>query len=181
LDDHLFGEAGSLWIKTFTVSADKVKVRVAAIDGLPPETVVALPDNLIYASDGTETCQIRQLVDELLQAAPVRDYFLKNGTEEHKWAEIVWEPGGVEPRIFMKKLEPPVLRRVESVRIVGPCKVEISQFGLRHSKLGDVHVVWGKASIAGQDALAVGTVAPSGAKKLSINFSTLTPKLKKER
>jgi hypothetical protein len=176
----LFGATGSLWIKTFNVSADKVWVKVAALVDLPVEAIVASPDNLVYASDGAEICQVRALVDELLQAPAVGEYFLKNGTEEHKWADIVWEPGGVGRRIFMQKLEPRLLRRVESIRIVGPCKVEISQFGLRHSKFGDVHIAWGKASIAGQEALAVGTVAPSGQKKLSINFSTPTPKLTKE-
>jgi hypothetical protein len=178
----LFGESGSLWIKTFTVSADRVRIRVAATAGLEPEIVVTSPDNLIYTNDGKEIGQVRELVDLLVKANPVGEYFAKHGTEEHKWAEIIWEVGRseAEGKLFMKKIEPTLLRNIELVHIVGPCKVEISKFGLRHSKLGDVHVVWGKASIAGKDALAVATVAPTGEKKLSVNFSTPTPVLKRE-
>jgi hypothetical protein len=177
----LFGEAGSLWIKAVTVTADKVKVRVAATNGLPAETVVAIPTNLIHASDGTVVGQVGELAEQLLRAQPVHNYFYKEGKEEHKWTEVVWEPESaeVERRLFLKKVEPEMLRPIESVYIAGPCKVEICKFGLRHSKLGEVHVVWGRASVAGKDALAVATVEPSGKKMLSIKFSTPTPELKK--
>jgi hypothetical protein len=164
------------------VSADKVKIRVAATNDLPPETVVTIPDNFIHTSDGRVVGRVRELVDALMNSDMVRNYFVKEGTEEHKWAEDVWEPRRehIERRLFMKKIEPEVLRQIESVHIAGTCKVEISQFGLRHSKLGDVHIAWGKTSIAGTDALAVATVEPSGEKKLSINFSTPTPKVERD-
>jgi len=175
----LFGESGSLWIKTFTVSADKVRIRVAATAGLDAETVVTTPDNLIYTYDGKELGQVRELVEQLMKAQQIGEYFVKHGTEEHRWAEIVWELRRIEGerQLFMKKIDPELLRQIECVHIVGPCKVDIGNFGLRHSKLGDVHAVRGKASIGGKEAFAVATVAPSGAKKLSVNFSTPTPQL----
>jgi hypothetical protein len=71
----------------------------------------------------------------------------------------------------MKKLEPAVLRPIESIRITGPCKVEMGRFGMRHGKLGEVHVAWGKTTVAGHDALAVATLDPSRKTKLSVNFS----------
>ena len=170
---ELFGPQGSLWIKTFTVSADKVRIRVAAVGELAAENLVTIPDNLIYTEDGAELCQVRRMVDELVNSKKAQQFFVEEGTEEHKWAEIVWEPPSdrLGRPLYMKQIRPAVLRRIERIRIIGPCTVEIRQFGLRHGKLGDVHVAWGKTSIAGKQAIAVATVAPSGEKKLSINFS----------
>ena len=71
----------------------------------------------------------------------------------------------------MKKIEPEVMRPVESIRVVGPCKVEIAKFGVRHGKIGDVKVAWGKAIIDGNSAMAVATKTDTGETKLSVNFS----------
>jgi len=169
----MLGQKGSLWLKSVTVTTGKVSVRVAQVGELPTETVATNPDNLIHLEDGSVLCQIKALVDRLVKVPRARDYLLAEGKEEHKWFELVWEP----PRdhegrlLYMKKLEPKVLRAIESIRIVGPCKVEIGQFGMRHGKIGDVRVAWGKAVISGRNAMAVATLTPSGDTKLSINFS----------
>ncbi|MEK7152688.1 MAG: hypothetical protein AAB834_01965 [Patescibacteria group bacterium] len=42
---------------------------------------------------------------------------------------------------------------------------------MRHGKLGEVHLAWGKTTVAGRDALAVATLDTSGETKLSVNFS----------
>lgn len=168
----MLGPTGSLWLKSVTVAAEKVSVRVAPVDELATETVATSPDNLLYVEDGTELCQIRELVDRLLQSPHARD-LLAEGNEEHKWFELVWEPPkDHEGRsLYMKKIVPEVLRPIESIRVVGPCKVEIGRFGIRHGKIGDVRVAWGKSVISGREAMAVATVTPSGDSKLSINFS----------
>ena len=72
--------------------------------------------------------------------------------------------------LYMQKLEPKILRAVECIRIVGPFKVQIGEFGLRHGRLGSVNVAWGKATIGGQDAMAVASMDESGETKLSVNF-----------
>lgn len=174
----LLGPKSFLWLKSLTVSADKVSVRVSSTPTLEVETVATHPTNLIHQGDGTEICQIRELIEGLLRSARARDYFLAGGKEEHKWFEVVWEPpqDHLGQPLFMKKLEPEVLRAIESIRVIGPCKVEISRFGLRHGKLGDIHIAWGKALVAGQDALAVATVDPGGEQRLSINFAGAAPK-----
>lgn len=170
---RILGPNGSLWFKSVSVNAEKVSVRVAQVGKLQVETVATHPGNLIHLEDGCEFCPIQELVDTLMNTPRARDYFLAEGREEHKWFECVWEP----PRdhegrpLYMKKLEPEVLRPVESIRVVGPCKVEIGRFGMRHGKMGDIQVAWGKSVISGRDAMAVATVAPSGDTKLSINFS----------
>lgn len=171
----MLGPHGSLWLKSVNVTADKVSVRVAPIGAVPSETVAMNPDNLVYLEDGSELCQIRELVDTLIKAPRARDYLLADGKEDHRWFEFIWEPPcDHEGRpLYMKKLEPEVLRSIESIRIVGPCTVEIGEFGMRHGKIGNVQVAWGKSEISGRDAMAVATVTPGGDTKLSINFSGL--------
>lgn len=170
---RMLGPEGTLLLKSVTVSAEKVRVRVAEVRGLPVETVVTNPDNLIHLQDGSELCQMQELVDKMLKAPYPRDYFLREGTEDHKWFEVAWEPpSDHEGRpLYMKKIDPEVLRPIESIHVAGSCKVEIGKFGMRHGRIGNVSVAWGKAAIGGRDAMAVVTVEQTGAKKLSINFS----------
>ena len=169
----ILGPKGSLWLKSVTISAQKVSIRVAQAGELVPEAVVTSPDNLLYLEDGSELCQTKDLVDSLLNTHRAQDYLLAEGKEEHKWFELVWEPPRTREGkpLYMKKLEPAVLRLAESIRVVGPCKIEVGKFGMRQGRIGDVHVAWGKASIAGKNAMAVATLTGTGATKLSVNFS----------
>lgn len=171
----LLGPHGSLWLKSVSVTTEKVTVRVAQVGTLPTETVATNPDNLIHLEDGAELCQIRELVDRLIKTPRAQDYLLGEGKEEHKWFEFIWEPPcDHEGRsLYMKKLEPGVLRPIESIRIIGPCTVELGKFGMRHGKMGSVQLAWGKSVISGRDAMAVATVTSSGDTKFSINFSGL--------
>ena len=74
-------------------------------------------------------------------------------------------------RLYMKKLEPEFLREIESIRVVGPCKVTVARFGMRRATLGGVHLAWGKTRLDDHDALAVATETSDGRTMLSINFS----------
>jgi hypothetical protein len=169
----MLGPDGYLWLKSVTITAEKVSIRVAQVGELPPETVATSPDNLLYIEDGSELYQTKELVDKLLKSPRARDYLLTEGNEEHRWFELVWEPPSDHEGkpLYMKKLEPVVLRAVESIRVVGPCKVEIGRFGMRHGRIGDVQVTWGKSTIAGKSAMAVATITETGEAKLSVNFS----------
>lgn len=169
----MLGPNGHLWLKSVTISAEKVSIRVAQVDDLPPETVATSPDNLLYLEDGSELSQTKELVERLLNSPRARDYLLAEGKEEHGWFELVWEPPSDHEGkpLYMKKLVPAVLRSIESIRVIGPCKVEVGKFGMRHGKIGDVRVAWGKASIAGKNAMAVATITETGKPTLSVNFS----------
>jgi hypothetical protein len=168
----MLGPRGSLWLKSVKISAEKVSIRVAQVGALPPETVVTSPDNLLYSEDGLELCQTKDLVDSLLKSPRARDHLLAEGNEEHKWFELFWGPPDHEGKpLYMKKLEPEVLRPVEFIRVVGPCKVEVARFGMRHGKIGDVQVAWGKSTISGKSAMAVATLTETGEAKLSVNFT----------
>lgn len=169
----MLGPEGSLWLKSVTISAEKVSVHVAETEQLSAETVVTTPDNLLYLQNGDELCQIKEVVDRMLKSKRAGAYLLTEAKEEHKWFEFAWEPpGDHEGRpLCMKKIEPELLRTIESIRVIGPCKVEVGQLGMRQNKLGDVQVAWGKSTIWGRDAMAVVTRSQTGGAKLSINFS----------
>lgn len=169
----MLGPGGSLWLKSVSVTAEKVTARVAQVGNLAVETVATSPDNLLYLQDETELCPLRELVDRLLNSPRARDYLLIEAKEDHVWFELVWEPPA-DPEgnpLYMKKIDPEAFRPVECLRVVGPCKVEIGRFGMRHGKIGGVTVAWGKSTMTGRDALAVATVTPGGETKLSVNFS----------
>jgi uncharacterized protein YggL (DUF469 family) len=169
----MLGPNGHLWIKSVTISVEKVSIRVAQVGDLPPETVATNPDNLLFLENGSEISQTKELVDRLLNSPRARDYLLAEGQEEHRWFELIWEPPTDHEgkKLQMKKIEPEVLRPIESIRVVGPCKVEVGKFGMRHGKLGDIQVAWGKANILGKSAMAVATFTGTDQPKLSVNFS----------
>jgi hypothetical protein len=169
----LLGLKSSLWTKTVTFTAERVRVKVRPTLTLAGETVRVNPDNLVYSSDGKELGQIRVLVETLLKSPVALEYLLSEGKGEHVWFEMSWESPRdlLDNPLFMKKVTPEMLREIESIQIGGPCKFEIKQFGMRAGKLGDVHLAWGKTEIHGGDALVVATKDTAGIEKLSIKFS----------
>ena len=170
---RMLSSESSLLLKSVAISTQKVNVKVAKFGELSEENIATTPDNLIHLEDGSELCQIRDLVDRLLKGNHARDYLLKESKEDHVWFEFIWEPPSDHEGkpLFMKKIDPEVLRPIESIRVIGPCKVEIGKFGMRHGKIGNVKVTWGKSVVAGRDAMAVTTQSTDGMTKLSINFA----------
>lgn len=170
---RMLSSESPLLLKSVTISTQKVNVKVAKFGELSEENIATTPDNLIHLEDGSELCQIRDLVDRLLKGNHARDYLLKESKEDHVWFEFIWEPPSDHEGkpLFMKKIDPEVLRPIESIRVIGPCKVEIGKFGMRHGKIGNVKVTWGKSVVAGRDAMAVTTQSTDGMTKLSINFA----------
>ncbi|TAN25032.1 MAG: hypothetical protein EPN31_16220 [Castellaniella sp.] len=163
----------SLWLKTVRVSPGKVTATVEATAELPEEVVATSPDNLLYLQDGTEVAQIQELVNRLLSTDIARDRLVPTATEDHIGFELEWTPPRPDTgeALYMKKIEPAVLRAVSKIRVVGPCAVEIGRFDLRHGRMGSIEVAWGKTKISGRDAMAVTTLGADGKQILSINFS----------
>ncbi len=166
------GPASALWLRTVRVTPSTVSVSVGQDDELPPEVVATFPDNLLYQSDGSEIGSLRQLVEILLKAEVPREHLTTNATEEHRFFELEWTPPAKEMAgaLFMKKLEPAMLRVIHKVRMTGPCSVEIGRFDFQHGRIGNVEVSWGKSLVDGRDAMAVSTRDQSGKQTLSINF-----------
>jgi hypothetical protein len=170
---RMLGSDGTLLLKSVAISVERVRVRVAQVGEMLAETVVTSPDNLIHSHDEAVVCQIQELVGKMLNAPYPRDYLLRESTLDHQWFELAWEPP-IDDKglpLYMKKIDPDVLRPIECIHVFGPCKVEIGRFGMRHGRIGSVSVSWGKVAIGGRDAMAVATVENTGATKLSITIS----------
>jgi hypothetical protein len=169
----LLAPGSSLWMKSIEIASHTVRVKVPASESLAAESFAAFPDNLVYLQDGTETLQLSEVVDHIVKGNRARDYLLAESKEEHNWCEfLLMAPADPEGRpLFVKKLEPEMLRPIESLHVVGTCKVGIGQFGMRKGRLGNVEVAWGKAAVGGQEALAVVNLSEGGQRKLSIKLS----------
>lgn len=169
---ELVGSAGSLWIKNYRLFPEAVRVEVAAVEDLDPETVVTMPDNLLYSRDGTELATLKKMVETLLEKEHVRRFMAKEGLENHRSFRVEWTAptDSSDHVLYMMKLEPQVLRKVERIRIEGACEIAIAEFGLKSGAVGAVQFVWGKAKVAGQDAMAVATQTEDGQKRLSIHI-----------
>jgi hypothetical protein len=165
--------AMSLEAKSVTVSCQKALVTVGPTESLPRESVATNPDNLVYAPNGEELCQIQNLVNVVLKAPRTRDYLLEGGKSDHVWFEIRWEPvrDHLDRPLFMKKLEPPVLREIESVVISGPCKFTIGTFGMKRGVLGQIQVAWGTGELFDREALVVASRDPTGVEKMSVTLT----------
>ncbi|MGC3982802.1 MAG: restriction endonuclease [Steroidobacteraceae bacterium] len=180
-----FGLEGTLWHKTFNISATEVKISVKATKELVAERIAVLPDNLMYLTDGRVLGEVKDFVSEMLKTKTTGDYLQKEGKEEHKFFEIFWAP----PRdhlgrpLYMQMIKPSVKREIESIRVVGTFAVSIGRFGLRYGRMGNVDIAWGKAVIDGRQALAVATISDSGEKKLSLHVegSAVDPKVKEQK
>jgi hypothetical protein len=163
----------SLWQKGVTFSAEKVVVAVPPTSTLPAEKVVVMPDNTVFAADGTPLALMGHLVEHALNSPAALRQLLAEGEEEHRWCELWWE----HPRdqqgnpIFLRKNEPLVLREIQSVKIQGPCEFKITEFGLRRGNLGAVEVAWGKTELFGSDVLIAATRDSAGVEKISVNLA----------
>ena len=186
---RMLSESSKLWIKSFTVSPDKVVIRVKPTnvlkdgkisDFLEAENVVVMPDNLLYSGDGAELGQVQIAVTQMLQTPILRSYFQENGTPEHVRFELRWEPptNNAGNPYYLKKLDPETLREIEYIRVIGPCTVQVAQFGLKRARLGEVHIAWGKTHAAGNSMLFVATRDASGKETLAIDVSGFEPQIK---
>jgi hypothetical protein len=169
----MLGPDSTLWYKTTTLSVEYVKVDFPPIGELESETLVSHAENLLYTADGAVIGPIGALVNAALNDESARAGLLADANEEHKWYTLTWETplDPVGGPLCMQKLDPPILRAADRIRIAGPCVVEISRFEMRHAQHGDLKIAWGKATVGGQDAMLVASIHPTGEKKISIDFN----------
>jgi hypothetical protein len=162
-----------------TITLQNVLVVVLPTPDLAAENLAVMPDNLVYAADGTEMGPIGELVGALAKSAYARDYLLAEAKEDHVWFELRWEP----PRdhlgnpLFLRKLVPETLREIGSIQIKGPCEFKISEFRLRRGTLGEVQLAWGKTEIQGHPTMIVATRDARGAEKISLTVSGTPPQI----
>lgn len=168
--DRIFGNLDSLWSKVFTLTPTKVIVRLAATKKFPAETIVAFPDNSIHTGNGRFIAVIRDLIEGWLKSGEIREEFAKIGDQSHKSFFIGWpNPKDKDGKsLYLKKLKPRVLRRIELIEARGACEFEVSRFPLRHGALGDVRFSWGEGKFLGKKAVLLVSKEGHDAKRISI-------------
>lgn len=156
-DDRLFGQIHSLWTKVVRLSPTRISVRVEKTGDMPSETVSVSSDTAVFSSTGHILGLIDGLVHSRLNSDQARDYYLANGTEEHRWFEFRWEPVVHEngESLYLQKTEPLTLRAIEMLRVTGTFNFEASEFPIESGRLGDTPLAWGTMTIAGVKALFV--------------------------
>ena len=170
--ERIFGDLDSLWTKVFTLSPNKVVVRVASTGDLPSQNVTVFPDNSIHDADGVVIAPVRDLIQGWLRSDAIREELAKKGNESHRTFIIGWaQPRGKDGRsLYLRKLKPPILRPIESIEVRGVCKFKISRFPLRNGTLGDVRISWGKGIFMDKNALLLASKDRQGTTRISITL-----------
>lgn len=167
---RLFGGSSSIWFKLFNIVAEKVVIRVAASGGLDAETFRPSPDNDIYDHTGNRIGTAKELVYALLHNNYSVPLFGAQGEDDHKWFELVADPfkDTAGNSLYMQKIDPPVLRPIEWVRISGPCNFNTSEFKLRHGQLKDISIAWGTGTLKGKKMLLVASSDEKAGQKATV-------------
>ena len=171
----LLGETSSLWVKTLTMTVDKVIVQVVPTDDLDSERVRTVPDQNIHSPDGTFLGELAVLVRWIINDSGVTARFTEIGQQDHRWFIVRWSPP--KDSLFLQKESPRVLRAIEFIEISGPCEIKLAEFGLRRGKLADVEVVWGKSRILDKETMFVATRA-GGVDRITVMAEGVAPETK---
>jgi hypothetical protein len=157
---QIVGKLSSLWCRAVVLSPTQCSVSLEPVKDLPAETIRALPDNAVYAEDGSELGVLLQYVQLWLRSPEVMGQLLDLGTEAHEWFEFGVESPFAEGvtgkrRVYLRKEKPRILRAIDSVKVIGRCRFTVSEFPLQHGALNDMQVAWGSGVVADQDSFLV--------------------------
>jgi hypothetical protein len=171
----LFGDTGSLWAKFFTLSPVKVVITVAASKNLATENVVVVPNNTLFTEDGQEVGSTKELVEFMVKLEYVGKELGRQGLPSHKFFEIRWDMpqrrDGI--RLCLQKLDPPVLRPVDSIQVHGICEFKVAEFPLQRGLLGPVPVAWGVASLGDSPAIIVASKSETGEERVTLHLGDI--------
>lgn len=165
----LFGENGALWSKTYELTPAKVKITVYATENLSSETVVALNDTAVYNGNGDYLGPVQDLVMFFLETEAVGQELFNIGKQEHKFFELGWEDpidGNGKP-VYLHKLDPPLLRQIKLVYVTGTCKINVSDIKLRHAKMQNLKIAWGKGNVKGKEFMIVASEDENGVRRVT--------------
>lgn len=169
--DRLFPELESLWGKTWSLTIERVSITVEATDSLPRETVRAHPDTSLFLEDGTPLGSAAEMANALARLEPLQAQLGSEALPEHKFAQFGWEHLAFQgKRVYLKKLEPLILRPIERFNVIAKCSVTVNEFPLRHGRYRDVCVAWGKGTMLGCEMMLVATEDGEGTNKLSVRI-----------
>jgi len=171
----LLGETSSLWVKTLTMTIEKVVVQVVPARDLDSERIRAVPEQNIYSSDGTLLGELAVLVRRIVNDSGLAVRFTEIGQQDHRWFVVRWSPA--RDSLFLQKESPLMLRAIEFIEMIGPCEIKVAEFGLRRGRLDDVEVVWGKSKILDKETMFVATRG-GGVDRITVMVDGIAPETK---
>ena len=175
---RIIGKLNTVWCKSFNITPLKCVVEVEAGASFPVENITALPDNLVYLSNGNQICTIKDIVDYWLQSQQLKEQLHKDGEEVHKSFEFQVEvpPLNGNQRLCMQKINPYLLRPIKTIRVSGAIELCVAEISLYQGSLSGVNVAWGSSKLVGsQDALLVALQEPDGTEKISMTLKGQKP------
>lgn len=171
----LFGDLKSLFLKLFDFHPARVVVRVAPTGTLPEESVIAVPDNSVFTSDGTCIGSMRELVDAWLNSESFIRSIGEQGDESHRGFTAGWRaPADRKGRsLCLQKEDPRTFRPIDLIEVHGGCHFKVAHFALRFAHLGRVRVVWSEAQVMDHAALLVASHNGTSIQRLTITSDGL--------
>lgn len=165
----------SLWLKTCGASATKVVAVVKPAIGDIRERVVLSPDNSIFTPNGSLIGPAIDVVNAILSCPQFVVEFLRQATAEHKFLELVLSPPTLSDGrlLCLQRIDPLTFVPIDELRIVGSCKVQLSEFPLKPNNIDKTEVTWGEGEFLGEKALVVSTKDPTGKRRISLNVKDL--------
>ncbi len=151
----------SLWLKTVSMCADRVVATLESAGPHPEQHVRFDSDVQLFRADGTKVAALSELVDRLLHER-FDPNVMRDATGDEKYFQIVApmtsNDGSFEGLFVRKEDKPePLLRRILSLEITGPAKVQVAEMPLTHGELLGKEYVAGTTSTDRHDVLLVVT------------------------
>ena len=178
---RLFGNQQSIWAKLVSLHPNKVLIRVSSTDSPPleAEIVQVSPENLVFRADGSRVGTARDLVNSVLGLEEIKREVQNIAAESDNTFSVELGPLSPESPLsfYLEKLDPQILRRVESIHIEGQCVIQLDEVRLERARLGTIDVVWGVGDLLGEKALVVEMEDGTGEStvKIDLNGYRLTP------
>ncbi len=148
---RILGDTQSLFAKVWSPVPEKVVVRLAVTLNLPAEDVVVQPDHHVHIANGTVIANMKGLVYSILGVEDIVKAIARLGETTHKG--FIFECNLPKDKdgnpLYMQKLEPVVLREIESIHVEGSCNFNITEFPLKRVNLGSQLIAWGEGEFLG--------------------------------
>jgi len=155
-------KADKNWVHEMKAKHDRLPTNVLVLASSKGFTKKALE---LARSYGIQTVTLEEVQNDSFP-----EILLREGRPDHVWFRIEWSSARAPP-MHLQKIEPTMLRRINSVTIEGPCSFTVSGLRLRRGKIGSTQLAWGKTVMFGRDAMVVATRDEHGIEKMSINLS----------
>lgn len=181
---EIIGKLAAVWMKTFTLTAAKVRLWVEETDGRPAEIVRAFPDNVIFRADGSEVAVVQDIANVMIQKLDIDNDAFRDALGDEKSFTVgtesphLLDPETGEPHdIFLQAEEPtgPCFRRIERIEVTGPADVVVAEIPLTHREL-QAQKPWefqrtgyaaGSAEFGGGSVLIVATETATGERSVT--------------